>query len=279
MNVFFSDYRLKSSLKLWLTLLLFCSFGISGQTKSTTMVEKGSKIAKDGFANETVIRDKFINWQNDAEAKIWLNIIGFELKNIEAVEAFKPHGEKADVRIKVKTKTGEFTEGISIKLVSNPKGFNQIDKRWVTDYAKMWKMTEDVVEALRYFVGEKLPFKESKVANRMYLNEFDSKTQDKIVKFFTDNKREIVADLLKGRGNVSADWFLVAQKSDAESRWTLEHIENVIDFYAAGEVEITSRGSLKIGAITMQRKGGDGGRESAKMLQFKLNPAMLFETR
>lgn len=27
----------------------------------------------------------------------------------------------------------------------------------------------------------------------------------------------------------------------------------------------------------MQRKGGDGGRESAKMLQFKINPAELFD--
>jgi len=28
----------------------------------------------------------------------------------------------------------------------------------------------------------------------------------------------------------------------------------------------------------MQRKGGDGGRHTANMLQFKLNPAELFET-
>lgn len=262
-----------NSLLKTLTLLLLICIPASAQTTA----EKGSKIAKDGFANETVIRDKFNDWQNDVEAKIWLNIIGFELKNIEVVEAFKPHGEKADVRIKVGTKMGEFTEGISIKLVSNPKGFNQIDKRWVTDYALMWKMPDNVAEALRYFVGEKLPFKESKTANRMYLNELDQETQSKIVAFFTENKREIVSDLLKGRGNVSANWFLVAQKSDTKSRWTLEHIENVIDFYAAGDVEITSRGSLKIGAITMQRKGGDGGRESAKMLQFKLNPAILFD--
>ena len=39
-----------------------------------------------------------------------------------------------------------------------------------------------------------------------------------------------------------------------------------------GPVEITRQGNLKIGRITMQRKGGDGGRETAKMLQFKINP-------
>ncbi len=29
----------------------------------------------------------------------------------------------------------------------------------------------------------------------------------------------------------------------------------------------------------MQRKGGDGGRETAKMLQFKINPAELLENK
>ncbi|MCB0512553.1 MAG: hypothetical protein H6552_05360 [Chitinophagales bacterium] len=37
------------------------------------------------------------------------------------------------------------------------------------------------------------------------------------------------------------------------------------------------QGNFKIGRITMQRKGGDNGRETAKMLQFKINPAELFE--
>ena len=29
----------------------------------------------------------------------------------------------------------------------------------------------------------------------------------------------------------------------------------------------------------MQRKGGDGGRKTSKMLQFKINPAELFEIK
>lgn len=34
--------------------------------------------------------------------------------------------------------------------------------------------------------------------------------------------------------------------------------------------------NFKIGRITMQRKGGDNGRKTAQMLQFKINPAALF---
>lgn len=47
--------------------------------------------------------------------------------------------------------------------------------------------------------------------------------------------------------------------------------------FGAGDIRITREGSLKIGKIGMQRKGGDGGRDTAKMLQFKINPIELFE--
>ncbi len=256
---------------------IFALFAVVSPIFSQISSEKGSRIAKDGFRNETEILDKFNNWKNDTEAKKWLEIIGFELKNIRAVEAIKPHGKKSDLRLKITTSSGVFTEGISIKLVSNPKGFNQIDKRWVSDYEKMWEITEDIVESLKYFVGEKLPYKKSKNKKRMYLNEFDKEAQEKIISFFTKHKMRIVSDLLKGTSDSKANWFLVAQKNSSKNRWTLEHIEDVIEFYSFGDVEITRRGSLKIGAITMQRKGGDGGRETAKMLQFKLNPALLFD--
>lgn len=34
---------------------------------------------------------------------------------------------------------------------------------------------------------------------------------------------------------------------------------------------------LKLGRVTVQRKGGDGGRKTANMLQFKVNPTELFD--
>ena len=71
--------------------------------------------------------------------------------------------------------------------------------------------------------------------------------------------------------------MLVAQKTEKQARWVLKPINFVINYFGNGEVVITPRGSIKIGKIAMQRKGGDGGRESAKMLQFKINPAELFD--
>ncbi|MCE2498670.1 MAG: hypothetical protein J4F28_06760 [Nitrosopumilaceae archaeon] len=39
---------------------------------------------------------------------------------------------------------------------------------------------------------------------------------------------------------------------------------------------ITQRGNLKLGKITIQRKGGDAGQDTAQMLQFKFSPKDLF---
>ena len=65
------------------------------------------------------------------------------------------------------------------------------------------------------------------------------------------------------------------KKEKSEVKWILKPINEVINFYS-GNVEFSPQGSLKIGKITMQRKGGDGGRDTAKMLQFKINPCELF---
>ncbi len=268
-----------------LVFLTLCVFSFSFSQATQAAKDIGSKTAKDGFKNENNIRDKFIAWQTDADAKKWLEIMGFNLSLIHSVNAYKPHGYKADVEVKVryksKTETNptEFTNGISIKLVSSLNGFNQIDKRWLTTYAKMWKMPKDVEEALRLFVGQTPPNKPSREANRMFLNELEKETQIKIVEFFTQNKAEIISDLLKGDGEFFAPWLFVAQKESVVNRWKLVKIDDAIKFFSEGNVELTSRGNLKIGRISMQRKGGDGGRDTAKQLQFKMNPAELFDVK
>jgi hypothetical protein len=269
----------KILLRISLGLILSCSLcGLAiAQKPQSAKVELGSQTAKNGFKNETGIAAKFNNWKTDEEARVWLAFMGSKLADIESVASTKPHGEKADIQVKVKTKAGEKTEGISIKLVSTTNGFNQIDKRWLAHYVKMWKVPADVEAALKLYLGEVKPNKASRNADRMFINEFDAETQKKIVDFFTANKTEIVSDLFKGDGLYSAGWLMAALKSETKPRWVLRSIDYVIKFYSEGPVTITRNGNLKIGRITMQRKGGDGGRESAKMLQFKINPALLFE--
>lgn len=240
--------------------------------------EKGSKIAHNGFQNEKDVVNKFNNWQTDNDAQLWLKIMGYDLDEIERVIAKILHGHKTDVQVQITIKLKNLidSQNIQVKLVSNPKGFNQIDKRWIDQYVKMWNIPKDVADLLKYFTGEYKPYKKVKDERRMFLTELSDKEQLKIIHFFKNNKTLILCDILKGRGQFAAEWMLVIQKVD-EIKWSLKPMNLVLNHYSKGEVTITPKGSLKIGRITAQRKGGDGGRKTANMLQFKLNPAELFK--
>ena len=169
-------------------------------------------------------------------------------------------------------------QNLQVKLVSNPQGFNQVDKRWIDKYVELWNIPKDVVKILKLFTGEIKPKKSGlKDSRRMLLTEMDEKDQNKVIKFFEENKILVVSDLLKGRGEFSADWVLVILKVNGESAWTLKSINEAMNVFGSGVIRITDQGSLKIGQIGMQRKGGDNGRDTAKMLQFKINPVELFK--
>ncbi|MEK7104884.1 MAG: type II restriction endonuclease [Patescibacteria group bacterium] len=242
----------------------------------------GSETAKGGFRNEDDVIEKFNNWQNDPVAQDWLVAMGYVIKEIEFVKAVKIGGNfKTDVQVQVTIKLKEAidAENLSVKLVSNPQGFNQIDKREISKYVEMWNIPKDIELILKLFTGKTEPPKKKglKDPRRMFLREMPQGDQDKIVKFFNKNKILVISDVLKGRDKFAADWMLVILKRDSSSyEWTLKDINIVMNFFGQGDVRITKQGGLKIGQIGMQRKGGDAGRESAKMLQFKINPAQLF---
>lgn len=294
-------YKLLPRLFLSAAIVLLCAS--VGFAQSTAAAKVGSETAKGGFRNEDAIRDKFNAYKTDADAQAWLREMGYEPAKIASLVASKPHGEKADVEVRISLKenlpqsrkdaeSGQFPqsrkdaesavecrEGISIKLVSSDQGFNQIDKRWLSHYAKMWNMPADVVEALELFVGETPPTKPGRSKVRMFLDEIDPKLTNAVVKFFAENKAAIVSDIFAGDGEHSAGWVMVAFKPAEKTEWVLRSSQRTIEFYSEGDVVLTRGGNLRIGRITMQRKGGDAGRETAKMLQFKINPVELFNAK
>ena len=272
-------YRENPKRYILLVAVLLAMATVSFGQGTSAQVKLGSNTAKNGFKNEDEIRDKFNNWKADEDARAWLGVMGFKTAEIISVFAQKPHGEKSDVDVLVKTKSGERTEGVSIKLVSNSNGFNQIDKRWLEHYVKMWNIPGDVENALKIFLGEVKPTKPGKSPNRMFLNELGAATQKAVIDFFTANRTKILHDLFRGDGPHAATWFMVALKATENTKWVLRRDDDVMRFFGDGKIEITRAGNLKIGRITVQRKGGDGGRDTAKMLQFKINPALLFDAK
>lgn len=271
--------------------------------------EAGSNTAKGGFANERAVCKKFNEWKEDTEAQLWLKIMGYNLGKIDSVEAIhipsrmkkedaanlglKENFEdlmkfkKADAQIRITVRLGKIirVENISLKKANSDADYNQVDKRWVDTYKEIWRFDEDVRFALKLFTGEINPTFNSDIiknitlrdSRRVFLDELPEGIKNKVVVFFENNKILVVSDILKGRGGLSANWMLVTRynKDDFTTSWILKDINTVMNFFGAGEVKISPKGSLYIGRITMQRKGGT---PDPSKLQFKIKPCELFKT-
>jgi hypothetical protein len=267
----------------------------------------GSITAKNGFKNEVDICKKFNNWKNDYDAQEWLSKMNYNIKYLQNVEAVQIplkinlsklkefnlteneyenfiHFKKADAQIKLIIQIGKIIkfEYISIKKANRKADFNQIDKRTVDSYQIMWGFSNELKKWLKLFTGETIPnkieFKNIRDKRRLFLNEMPIDIQNKIIDFFIDNKIIIISDILKGRGGLSAGWMLVSMFDEKLKNfsYTIKDINTTMNFYGKGEVKITNRGSLSIGNITMQRKGGT---PDPTKLQFKFNPCKLFEIK
>ena len=275
--------------------------------------EFGSRTAKGGFANEKAICQKFNNWKDDKIAQIWLKIMGYELDKINYVKAvqiptrikredlkqyrfdideyedlmrFKKTDVQVQIRVIIAINNALKVENLSLKKANKDADYNQVDKRWVDAYKEMWHFDDAIARGLKLFTGElspseypqliKVSMKNLRDHRRVFLDELKDSIKDKIVNFFTENKILVVSDILKGRGGFSAGWMLVTRydKSKDTTTWTLKDINTAMNFFGQGDVRVSPKGSLYVGRITMQRKGGT---PDPTKLQFKIKPCELFK--
>ncbi len=138
----------------------------------------------------------------------------YDIKEIEYVKAIVLSGFKADIQVQITIKLKEAidAENIQVKLVSNLKGFNQIDKRWVDKYIEMWKTPINVSNLLKQYTGEILPLiQDPKDSIRTFANEFSETDQRTLLNWLNNNKSLIASDTLKGRGKsflLNGCWLL-----------------------------------------------------------------------
>ena len=254
---------------------------------TTNSSERASQTAKGGFANEKEVAAKFTNWKHDADAQEWLKIMMYDLNQIVSVEGieFGQRGYKADVLVsvgvKIKKKSAnkivESIAKIQVKLVSSKTGSNQIERKYVDDYKQLWHIPDNIADTLKHFSGELPPKEGCSAPNRMYMNEFSEAEREDLRQFLKSKMVMIVSDIMRGRGRFAAEWMLTVHKYHGY-RWKLVSINEAINHYVGDhQVEFTSQGGIRMGGITLQRKGGDGGRSTANQLQFKANPLSIFE--
>ena len=243
-----------------------------------------SKAALGGFKNEDWVVSEFNNYKRSYWAKRWLVAMQHDPDRIGSLcaQTTRRMGffNKADVLVLIDSQV----EWISVKKFT--ASFNQIDKRWTDEYAKKWNIPPDVVKVLKMYCGEKGHRPEDLLGEaqlesvsdkrRFRMNEMPLAKRERVLSFLNENRRKIVKSVVGGSGRASARWMLIVEEENGGPRRSaIMPIGRVIR-HCTGEAAITDRGNLKLGELTIQRKGGDSGKETAQMLQFKFSPRGLF---
>lgn len=256
-----------------------------------------SRTARGGIQAEHDVVDKFNNWRCDEDAKRWLRNMNYDLSTIESVEARNIGGksEKADVAVSVIVKSlkqgkdrrriVESVENIQVKKVSNKHGSNQMERRQVDKYVIPWHIPADVVHTLKLFTGELPPDRPDTIdSERMYMEEVSEDEREQLRKFLCDNMVMIISDIVRGRGRYAVEWMIVIHEYnvDGVNQYDdiLISINEAINYYV-GDHTVSFPSSrrngtqcgIRIGRVTMQRKGGDGATD----LQFKSDPSKLIK--
>jgi hypothetical protein len=162
--------------------------------------------------------------------------------------------KKADAQIRIIIAIGNILkiESLSLKKANSEADYNQVDKRLVDTYQKMWNFDDEITYWLKLFTGENTPNLISNIKlrdeRRLFLDEMPENIRNKIVNFFDKNKIIVVSDILKGRGGLSANWMLVTRynKTEDTTAWILKDINTVMNFFGMGEIIISPKGSFLV---------------------------------
>lgn len=240
----------------------------------------GSATAKAGFQTEKDIVELLNQKPLAKHARELLRHLDPNLADERNVCANTVARSKADIEIKVESNRGSLSHfPCQVKLVSNDRGYNQIDKRWTEDYRQLWDMPLPVADALKLYSGDiKHGAQGMRDERRLFADELDINQQNLILEFLSKNKMKIAQTVFKGTESPYAEWLIVvlaiAKQSNLNGTFVYP-MDEVISFYFDEDPTITPKGNFKIGKVTLQRKGGDRGRPTANMLQFKIDPARI----
>ena len=241
-----------------------------------------SYAARSGFETEDLVVAEFNNWKASRLARGWLaKISDSPVASVMAKNTRRMGNPKADVLLRIND-----TREVGISVKKFEIGYNQIDKRWAKTYRDMWDIPNDVFVALRKYCGrtgyrpsDLEPGRNTKDHRRYYISELAPEERSSLIRFFEQRSSMILGDILRGNTGPEADYMLVVKRRGrAISESAICKIEDVIKHFD-GPIKITSKDNLKIGKVTAQRKGGDTGKKSAQMLQFKFSPNEVFKIR
>ncbi|MHA1878651.1 MAG: hypothetical protein ACTSUC_19580 [Promethearchaeota archaeon] len=262
----------------------------------------GSRTAKSGFVNETIIIDKFNNWKDEEISQNWLEFIsrneGFNIADVTSIKADKIAGRhKSDILLTITLKNGsEYKTGISLKK-QDERGYNHIHREDPVSFSNRFNFDSIAKTALLKYCGYQgfSPYdmyKKKKISSdvyyqcddipekkthregtgRFFFDELTQREQKSLLKSFQRNIDSIMEYILRTGKSQSypADYVICTKIVDEGILFRIETINEIIRrALHNGQVRLsgkTKHPSIHIGRITVQRKGGTMG---ASDIQFK----------
>jgi len=211
----------------------------------------GSKTAKDGFKNEQVIASLLGSVSPEAQQlKAAIGITGETLTELV-------HGKKSDIWIV----SDLLSFGIQTKKAD--ANFNHVARYKVDKYGEVLGMPDDVVETLKMFCGD---IKVDPDKKRLFMKDISKERVDNVLEYLSNNKRKLLEFVFYGEDPDTAPKYYIVTYQD---KYHVFNTSDVVDYYMQSEPEVSPRSSLKIGGLTIQRKGGQG---SPNDLQIKIKP-------
>lgn len=238
--------------------------------------ETHSAGAKRGFKAEKLLIER-INARSSAT--VWVVEKAVGRVGYGDVVAEKPGSrEKPDV---ILLQQQVVRAGISLKTFGpGSSSSNQVFRTPVQQYEREWDVPRDVAALIRNFVGI------GESLSRVFFDEVGTAEASAVTNFFGQVQPHVISSILAGKAGAAlrADWMMLHEAKDDKWHervgdrdfWKMYPMAKVIDVCCSVPPAITPEGGLKLGlGLTMQRKGGDGGRESANDLQFKMSPRVI----
>ena len=246
------------------------------EPKSVNVSESHSAGAKRGFKAEKLLIEKI---NERSSATVWVVEEAVGRLGYGDVIAEKPGSrEKPDV---ILFQQKVVKAGISLKTFGpGTSSSNQVFRTPVQQYEREWDVPHDVSALIRNFVGI------GESLSRVFFDEVSMEEAKLVTNFFGQVQPYVISSVLAGKAGAAlrADWMMLHEAKDDKWHervgdrdfWKMYPMAKVIDICCTVPPAITADGGLRLGlGLTMQRKGGDGGRASANDLQFKMSPRMI----
>lgn len=161
---------------------------------------------------------------------------------------------------------------ISLKCCKNfNTAFNQIKRCSLDGFRKEFDVPEEVIATLRKYTRGK---------KKLLTSNYSQNELNRLLEFLNEKRRVLLASAFTGKNKqLKANWLLLHQWTPPDWRKNIAKksvsqlisMQKIMELFDDIEVSYTKRGTIAFGAgVTLQRKGGDNGQDSANDLQFKL---------